>query len=205
MTQYDFPTLPDLLRPGLGLVFVGINPSIYSVQRGHYFARSTSRFWPAFSRSKLSVQIRHALGRDTLGPEDDVLLIDFGIGFTDVVKMPSSNASAIKPADYALWAPRLLERLEACGAGMVCFHGVTGYRAFARYALHSPNEPTPLGLQERTLGNARIFLAPNPSPANAHFRPEDQVRFYDELSDLLDATERLGGVRREPDPYGMRP
>jgi TDG/mug DNA glycosylase family protein len=56
------------------------------------------------------------------------------------------------------------------------------------------------------LGNARIFLAPNPSPANAHFRPEDQVRFYDELSDLLNATEPrpLGGVRREPLPYGMR-
>ena len=79
----------------------------------------------------------------------------------------------------------LLERLDACGARMVCFHGVTGYRAFLRYALDAPKELTPLGLQDRKLGNARIFLAPNPSPANAHFRPEDQVRFYDELSDLL--------------------
>jgi TDG/mug DNA glycosylase family protein len=185
---YDFETLPDLLRPGLRLVFVGINPSVYSVQRGHYFARSTSRFWPAFSRSRLSREARQALGRDVLGPEDDSKLLDFGIGFTDVVKVPSSNASSIKAADYALWAPHLLERLGASGAGMVCFHGVTGYRAFLRYALNAPKDPTPLGLQERTLGNARIFLAPNPSPANAHFGPEDQVRFYDELSTLVRST-----------------
>jgi double-stranded uracil-DNA glycosylase len=184
-TVYDFETLPDLLQPGLQLVFVGINPSVYSVQRGHYFARSTSRFWPAFSRSKLSRPVRTALGREMLGFEDDVRLLDFGIGFTDVVKTPSTNAASLKPSDYALWAPRLLDRLEACGASMVCFHGVTGYRAFARYALDSPKEPTPLGPQERRLGDARIFLAPNPSPANAHFRVEDQTRFYDQLSDLL--------------------
>jgi TDG/mug DNA glycosylase family protein len=188
-TPYDFETLPDLLKPGLRLVFVGINPSLYSVHRGHYFARTTSRFWPAFSRSRLSQEVRHALGRDELGPEDDELLLDFGIGFTDVVKIASSNASSIKPADYAMWAPRLLDRLDACGAGMVCFHGVTGYRAFLRYALDSPREDPTLGLQERMLGNARIFLAPNPSPANAHFRPEDQVRFYDDLSNLLPSTE----------------
>ena len=189
---YDFETLPDLLQPGLDLVFVGINPSVYSVQRGHYFARSTSRFWPAFSRSRLSESVRVSLGRATLGPEDDARLLDFGIGFTDVVKTPSNNAASLKPSDYAYWAPRLLERLEACGAGMVCFHGVTGYRAFARYALSSPKEPTPPGLQERLLGRARIFVAPNPSPANAHVRPDDQVRFYDELSDLLVPHTRSG-------------
>jgi len=55
---YPFPTLPDYLQPGLDLVFVGINPGLYSVQRGHYFARSTSRFWPAFSASKLSERVR---------------------------------------------------------------------------------------------------------------------------------------------------
>jgi double-stranded uracil-DNA glycosylase len=183
--QYDFETLPDLLQPGLKLIFVGINPSIYSVQRGHYFARPTSRFWPAFSRSRLSRAAREALGRDTLGPEDDARLLDFGIGFTDVVKIPSNNASSIKPADYAFWAPRLLERLDSSGAEMVGFHGVTGYRAFLRYALDAAKEEPSLGLQERVLGNARIFLAPNPSPANAHFRPEDQVRFYDELNELI--------------------
>lgn len=50
LSTHDFPTLPDLLCPGMDLVFVGINPSPYSVEHGHYFARRTNRFWPAFSR-----------------------------------------------------------------------------------------------------------------------------------------------------------
>jgi TDG/mug DNA glycosylase family protein len=81
MTEsYDFATLPDYLKPGLRLVFVGINPAIYAVQHGHYFARPTNRFWPAFTRSRLSRPIRQALGREILKPEDDGRLLDFGIG-----------------------------------------------------------------------------------------------------------------------------
>ena len=112
-----FATLPDYLRPRLALVFVGINPGRYSVQRGHYFARKTSRFWPAFSRSVLSAGVRRAVGRDTLGPEDDATLTIYGIGFTDVVKRPSRNAAELRPADFEKWAPRLLQRLQDTGHG----------------------------------------------------------------------------------------
>src|ERR1700747_1517168 len=92
-------TLPDYLQPGLDLVFVGINPGLYSVERGHYFARSTSRFWPAFSASRLRVRVRESLGVDVLGPQHDGDLLGFGIGFTDVVKRPSANAAGLTPAD----------------------------------------------------------------------------------------------------------
>lgn len=185
--SYPFRTLPDYLTPGLRIVFIGINPGLLSVDRGHYFARSTSRFWPALARSCLSEPIRQALGRETLGPEDDARLLEFGIGFTDVVKRPGPNAAELKPADYAQWAPRLLERLTRFEPRVACFHGVTAYRAFTSYALDSPREPAPLGPQTRTLGATRIFLAPNPSPANAHFRLEDQVASYDALADLLES------------------
>ncbi len=95
---YPFPSLPDYLQPGLDLVFVGINPGLYSVQRGHYFARLTNRFWPAFSASKLSERVRRSLGTDTLRAEHDDKLLRFGIGFTDVVKRPSANAAGLNPA-----------------------------------------------------------------------------------------------------------
>ncbi len=68
----DPASLPDLLRPGLDVVFVGINPSIYSVQQGHYFARRANRFWPAFSRSIFEscrasdARRRSALGRSMI-------------------------------------------------------------------------------------------------------------------------------------------
>jgi len=108
--RYPFRTLPDYLRPGLDLVFVGINPGLYSVRRGHYFARSTSRFWPAFSASKLSEPVRRALGADTLCAEHDAELPRFGIGFTDVVKRPTANAADLEATDFEKWVPRLLER-----------------------------------------------------------------------------------------------
>lgn len=195
--SYPFHTLPDYLAPGLRLVFVGLNPGSYSVARGHYFARSTNRFWTAFSRSKLTAPIRSTLGRDHLGPEDDSRLLEFGIGFTDVVKRPTANASELTRADYQEWAPRLKERLERYHPAVACFHGVTGYGAFLRYAMGEERPHPKLGPQPIALGEAapepasnargltRIFVVPNPSPANAHFTPADQVVWYDHLADYL--------------------
>jgi double-stranded uracil-DNA glycosylase len=162
--MYPFETLPDYLAPGMRLLLIGINPSVYSTRQGHYFARKTSRFWPAFSRSRLSQEVRVALGRDDLGPEDDARLLEFGIGFTDVVKVPSANASQVSPALFAEWAPILRER----------------------YALGVAKSVAVLGPQETTIGRARLFVVPNPSPANAHVRPADQVAWYDRLADFLD-------------------
>lgn len=183
---YPFPTLPDYLRVGLRIVFVGINPSSYSVERGHYFARRTNRFWPAFSASRLSAEARAGLGREVLGPEDDGGLLRFGIGFTDVVKRPSANAAALGPADFAQWAPGLLARLERYRPEVACFQGVLGYRAFLRHALAEPDPGATLGPQGRRLGATRVYVVPNPSPANAHFRPSDQVAWYDRLADWLE-------------------
>jgi double-stranded uracil-DNA glycosylase len=183
---YPFPTLPDYVAPGLALVFVGINPGLYSVQCGHYFARPTSRFWPAFSRSRLSSPVRAALARDALGPEDDSALLGFGIGFTDVVKRPSRNAAELRPEDFREWAPRLLMRLETNRPGLTCFHGVTAIRAFARYALGEAKPDGTLGPQPRGVGGTYLFVMPNPSPANAHFRLEDQIAWYDRLAEYIE-------------------
>jgi TDG/mug DNA glycosylase family protein len=145
LEEYPFRTLPDLMRPDMRLVFVGINPSVYSVERGHYFARRTNRFWPAFSRSRLSEPARRALGLDALGPEHDRDLLRYGIGFTDVVKVPSSNARQIDSSLFEDWAPRLSARIMQIQPRVACFHGVTGYRPFLRFALGSRREPVGLG------------------------------------------------------------
>ena len=183
--RYPFPTLPDYLRPGLRLVFVGINPGLYSVERGHYFARRTSRFWPAFSRSVLSAPIRRALRMDALGPEQDVSLLQFGIGFTDVVKVPSRNAAELSRDVFREWAPRLLRRLRKHEPRVACFHGLTGFRPFVRFALDEDPAGIQLGPQRVTVGRTRLFVAPNPSPANAHFTVKDQIRWYDQLAEFV--------------------
>jgi len=183
--QYDFNTLPDYLRPGLDLIFIGINPGLYSVCRGHYFARTTSRFWPAFSRSKLSQRMRHELKLEKLFPEHDSQLPRFGIGLTDVVKRPSANASELTPEDFTFWVPILLQKLHRHAPRVACFHGLTAYRPFCNIALKSPGPPPVLGAQPERIGDTRLFVVPNPSPANAHFTLADQTDWYNRLSEFL--------------------
>lgn len=187
MEEHAFRTLPDLLAPELDVVFVGINPSSYSVDHGHYFARKTNRFWPAFSQSRLSVRVRAGLGVDLLQPKHDVDLPRFGFGFTDVVKVPSSNASAITPAMFREWTPRLYARLAHYAPKLACFHGLMGYRPFARYGLEIDAARASLGLQPVCIGATRIVVIPNPSPANAHFTPADQTSWYERVAGIIEA------------------
>ena len=181
-------TLPDLLRNGLKVVFVGINPGLYSAAQGHYFARRTNRFWPAFSRSVLSRKARLGLNLSMLGPEHDAALLAYGFGFTDVVKRPTGNAAELAPGELAAGAPILLDKLARHRPRVACFHGLTGYRPFARVVFADEVIAPALGLQPRGIGETRIFVVPNPSPANAHFTPADQADWYDRLAALVAET-----------------
>ncbi|MDE2843657.1 MAG: mismatch-specific DNA-glycosylase [Chloroflexota bacterium] len=175
--QQDFETLTDYLRPGLDIVFVGLNPSSYSVRVGHYFANPRNRFWPALNRSGL-------VGEE-LGPERDGELGNYGIGFTDVVKRPTPQASGLRAADYRQWAPALKQKLEHFRPRIACFHGMTGYKAYLKYAEGASERPE-LGPQERTIGCTRIYVIPNPSPANAQYSLDDLAGWYRKLAKFRD-------------------
>ena len=181
----EFATLPDYLEPGLDLVFVGINPGLYSVAQGHYFARKTSRFWPAFSASKLSRNIRLGLRLDILTPQQDALLSRFGIGFTDVVKRPTANVAELTIQDFEHWIPVFLDKLQHYKPRVACFHGIMGFRPFLRMGLKCERRELSLGAQPERVGDTRLFVVPNPSPANAHFKVADQIAWYDRLDDFL--------------------
>ena len=187
----ELRTLPDLLAPGLALVFVGLNPSEYSARAGHYFANPRNRFWAAFNRSAL---LPPALGRPC-GPPDDVALLAYGIGFTDVVKRPTPQANGLKAADYRRGAPRLREKLRQCCPALVCFHGLTAYKAYLRYAEGDKSAPG-LGRQPRPIGDSAVFVVPNPSPANARYSVDDLAGWYGQLAAALpDWGESGGGAR----------
>ena len=171
----DLLTLTDYLQEGLDIVFVGINPSSDSAKMGHYFANPRNRFWTALNRAGLVDW--------ELSPEQDRALLDYRIGFTDVVKRPTPQASSLSAADFRHWAPVLKAKLIQYQPRIACFHGVTGYRAYLRYA-EGVNEKPILGLQERTIGHSRIFVVPNPSPANARFSLDDLVYWYRQLKAL---------------------
>lgn len=177
-------TLPDLLREGLDVIFVGINPSLFSVAQGHYFARRTNRFWPSLSRSLFSLRVRQALGVERLEPIHDHLLPEFGIGFTDLIKRPTANAADLGRAEMAEGADLLVRKLQRYQPCIVCFHGVTAYRPVAAL-LGSGIQSFALGEQLARIGKSRLFVVPNPSPANAHATPGEQTAWYDRLAAAL--------------------
>jgi double-stranded uracil-DNA glycosylase len=177
-------TLPDLLTESLEVVFVGINPSIYSAERGHYFARPSNRFWPCLSRSVLSRSAREALGITALGPQHDRDLLAHGIGFTDLVKRPTVKASDLTSRELGAGVAGLLEKVDRYRPRIACFHGITGYR-YVHRMLAGETDAAVLGLQVVRLGGTRIFLVPNPSGANAHVTREAQTRWYDALAGEL--------------------
>lgn len=171
----DLETLPDYLREGLEIVFVGLNPSDFSVRVGHYFANPRNRFWAALNRSGLVPR--------ELSPEDDASLLEHGIGFTDVVKRPTRQGSGLNAADFRQWAPVLKDKLVRNHPRIACFHGVMAYNAYVRYA-EGVRDKAELGLQTRSIGPTRVFVTPNPSPANAQFSLSDLVTWYEKLDQL---------------------
>jgi double-stranded uracil-DNA glycosylase len=182
----DAATLPDLLQDGLDIVFVGINPSPYAVAHGHYFARPTNRFWPCFSRSVLSAGVRAALGVERLAPVHDRALGAHGFGFTDLAKRPTARADALAPGELADGVGGLAAKLARYRPRIACLHGMTVLR-HVHAALGEAGTKPVLGRQALRIGATRVFAVPNPSPANAHFTPADQILWYDKLAAWLGA------------------
>ena len=165
------------------------------MERGHYFARKTNRFWPAFSHSILSEPARRALGVQRLEPVHDIALPAHGVGFTDVVKRPTARANELSAAEFAAGADDLAAKLTAFRPGIACFQGMMGYRPFQKHLF--PSAPNPaLGEQPRRIGQTRVFVVPNPSPANAHASLVEQTAWYDRLAAALSTRDQCRQLKQ---------
>ena len=173
-------TLPDYLRPGLDIISVGLNPSLPSVRAGFYFANPRNRFWRALNASGLVAE--------SLEPgvaAMDILFEQYAIGFTDVVKRPTAGGGELRAADYRVWAPPLLEKLEANPPQIVWFHGKQAFAGFLRHAMAN-RQDIGWGEQSLRIAGSRVFVTPNPSPANAAYSLADLTAWYRRLARLRD-------------------
>jgi TDG/mug DNA glycosylase family protein len=162
--------LPDYLRPGLRVVFVGFNPGERSAQVGHYYAGHGNQFWPLVFQS--------GLVPEQLGPEDDHRILEFGYGLTDVVKRWSKSANELKPADFKLGVPRLRERLLQVAPRVVAFNGKMAYSRFrASSAKHNR-----LGWQRETIGHSRVFVLPSTSGRNGSLTRGEKLAYFRRLA-----------------------
>ena len=175
------PTLPDLLRPGLDLVFVGINPSERSGQRGHYYSHPGNAFWRRLSASPL-------VDREVT-PEDDATLFHFGIGFTDVVKRVVTDSTQVTRAELQDSLPAFRQRIAEASPRAICFTATRSFEAAYPGAWKSRN----WGHQEvEPLGGAAVWVMPSPSGLAGHHHEIDRV--------LVELAISLGKTRRSNAP-----
>lgn len=168
-------TLPDYLSKDLYFISVGLNPSPVSVDAGFYFANPRNRFWKALNRSRL-VETQLEPGEAAI----QQLFEKHHIGFTDLVKRSTSMGNQLRVADYRQWAPVLEEKLRTYQPDIAWFHGKVAYKNFLKYTGHKEID-MPWGPQKHIIGRTRIFVTPNPSPANAGFSLDDLVRSYNAM------------------------
>lgn len=168
--------VPDLVAPGLAVLFVGINPSLWSAVIGHHFGNPNNRIWPTLHRAGFA-------SRRLLPTESEELLAQ-GYGITNLVNRATATAAEISSGELRAGAPVLREKVARYGPRVVAFLGLSAYRT----AFDRPRAR--VGAQDERLAGALVWLLPNPSGLNAHYQMPDLVRLYGELREAVAA---LGG------------
>ncbi len=167
-------TVPDLLGPHTRLLFVGINPGLWTAAVQAHFAKRGNRFYPALHRAGITDRLIDAAAG--YRPEDLAHLHERGIGITNVVATASARADELSAAQVIAGGAALVRRIRRIRPAVVAVLGVTAYRtAFAR-----PKAAT--GRQREDLGGAQLWVAPNPSGLNAHSQLDDLAAAYREIA-----------------------
>src|SRR5581483_9019137 len=144
--------LPDILEPGLRLVFVGYNPSLPAARIGHYYAGKQNHFYALLFASGLTPVL--------LTPWDDGTLPQYGIGVTDLCPIPTAQAGQLPWSALTAGRQALRAKLEGYRPRLVCFNGLGVYRAFFG------RPPAQVGPQPDRIGETGVLVVPSTSPAN---------------------------------------
>jgi len=167
--------LPDIIAPGLLILFIGYNPGLRSAELGHHYAGKSNRFWEILFRSGLTAE--------KLSYTRDRELLAHGFGSTNIVDRPSKGADELTREDYLVGRGQLLAQLEEYKPVIACYVGSGVYKAFTGIV------KTDWGLQpERTLAGITDFVAPSTSGLN-RMPMAEQVRIYKGLKELLNLIE----------------
>jgi TDG/mug DNA glycosylase family protein len=163
--------LPDYLRPGLDLVFIGINPGLRSQAAGHHYAGPGNHFWPLLYES--------GFVSEPLTYEQDARVLEWNIGLTNMVARASRSISDLTPAELRAGAKVLRAKLLRVRPKVVCFNGKRIYEVFAGH-------PAQFGAQGETLDGTRLFVMPSTSARTASYQRADKLRFFVELRALVE-------------------
>jgi TDG/mug DNA glycosylase family protein len=166
-------TVRDVIAPGLRVLFCGINPGLYTAVTGHPFARPGNRFWPALHAAGFTPRL--------FAPREARTLLALGYGITSVVARATATADELTREEFVEGGRLLAAKVRRYKPKFLAVLGVGAYRA----AFAHPKAR--LGRQEERIGEAVVWVLPNPSGLNAHYQPRDLARLFAELREAAEA------------------
>jgi TDG/mug DNA glycosylase family protein len=152
-------TVPDLIAPGLAVLFCGINPGLYSGATGHHFARPGNRFWPALQAAGFTDRL--------VRPWEEQRLLEYGLGITNLVARATAAAAELRPDELQAGRATLERKVRRYRPTAVAVLGIGAYRS----AFRRPKAE--IGRQPESLGRAMLWVLPNPSGLNANHQLAD--------------------------------
>jgi double-stranded uracil-DNA glycosylase len=159
--------VPDVIAPGLAVLFCGINPGLYSGAVGHHFARPGNRFWKTLHGAGFTERL--------LSSFDERELLDAGVGITNLVERATGTAAELDADELRAGTRRLARKVRRFRPDVVGFLGLSAYRtAFDRPAAVPGPQPS-------AWEGSRVWLLPNPSGLNAHYQLPELVAAFREL------------------------
>ena len=159
--------MPDVARPGLDVLFVGINPGLYSGAVGHHFARPGNRFWKTLHGAGFTGRV--------VSPFEERERLDRGVGITNLVERATATAQELGPEELRMGAATIRRKVCRLKPRVVAFLGVSAYRV----AFAAPKSN--VGPQPEPLCGASAWVLPNPSGLNAHYQLPALIEAFREL------------------------
>lgn len=165
--------LRDRIGPGVRVLFVGINPGVRSAHTGHHFAGYSNRFWKLLYAS--------GVAPEPVTCEDDVRLPDWGLGVTNIVARPTPGIDTLTAAEYVHGCRRLRAKVRRHRPEVVALVGLTVFRAM----FPERKGKVTLGLQPERIGEAAVFVLPNPSGRNANYSYAEMLEAFRALAGFV--------------------
>jgi TDG/mug DNA glycosylase family protein len=163
--------LPDILSPGLAVIFCGINPGATAALAGRHFVSRTNRFWGVLHRAGFTSQ--------EIAPEDDQAILRYGCGLTVAVARPTPGANDLSRLELKRAGAALERKIRRYAPRVVAFLGKPAFAAI------TGNNTVVWGRQSERFGGAVAWVLPNPSGRNLNFSFEALVRAYSELREAI--------------------
>jgi TDG/mug DNA glycosylase family protein len=160
-------SVPEVIAPDLRVLFVGINPGLYTAAIGHHFGRPGNRFWPTLHAAGFTERL--------LSPFEERELLKGGYGITNLVNRATATAAELSVEELRAGGLVLVEKVRQFRPRLAAILGIEAYRkAFDR-------PKASMGRQEERIGETPLWVLPNPSGLNAHYQLDDLAQLFREL------------------------